>query len=188
MEKAEIVVSTYWGNKKLLDAIKMIPDQANYSWFSNVYQIVFTTNCYCYRMKPDELISLIKSYDKADKQKAQGNTSAIPCSSTHATSAAPLPAAVCSSTSADSSPNSESGCYTGTQIHDFTHTPTKLCVDDICCTSACREKVSGYKEQANSLIMQLQLSKSDIRLKRKSMDTRIWWRHKSVISAICIMT
>ncbi|MFS7930511.1 hypothetical protein Hanom_Chr04g00345181 [Helianthus anomalus] len=36
MEKAEIEVSTYSSNKKLLDAIKRIPDQANCSWFNNV--------------------------------------------------------------------------------------------------------------------------------------------------------
>ncbi|MFS7938302.1 hypothetical protein Hanom_Chr05g00437981 [Helianthus anomalus] len=51
MKMAEIVVSTYWSNKKLLDAIKRIPDQVTCSWFSNVNQIVLTTNCYCYRMK-----------------------------------------------------------------------------------------------------------------------------------------
>ncbi|MFS7979325.1 hypothetical protein Hanom_Chr10g00925991 [Helianthus anomalus] len=54
------------------------------------------------------------------------------------------------------------------QMHNFTPTPTKVCVDNICYTSACREKVSGYKEQANSLIMQLQLSKSDLyQIKKK---------------------
>ncbi|MFS7979205.1 putative transcription factor interactor and regulator CCHC(Zn) family [Helianthus anomalus] len=107
MKKAAIMVSTHMSNKKLLDALKRIPDQPKSSWFGNVNQIVLTTNCY--RMKPDELISLIKSYDKADKQKAQGNTFA----------------ALCSSTPADSLSNSESGCCTGTQIHEFTHTPTK---------------------------------------------------------------
>ncbi|MFS7966426.1 hypothetical protein Hanom_Chr09g00773591 [Helianthus anomalus] len=65
-KNAEIVVSTHVSNKKLLDAIKRIPDQANYNWFSNVNQIVLTSNCYGYIIKPDELTSLIKSYDKAD--------------------------------------------------------------------------------------------------------------------------
>ncbi|MFS7996184.1 hypothetical protein Hanom_Chr12g01126981 [Helianthus anomalus] len=147
---------------QLLDAIKGIPDQANCSWFRNVNQIVLTTNCYCYRMKPDELISLIKSYDTANKQKAQCNTSATVCSFTPDVPAVPLPAAVCSSTLVDSLQNSKSGCCAGFQIHELTPSPTEECVDNICCTTACREKVSGYKEQANSLTMQLQISKSDL--------------------------
>ncbi|MFS7998536.1 putative transcription factor interactor and regulator CCHC(Zn) family [Helianthus anomalus] len=69
MEKAEMVVSTRISNRKLLEPIKGIPDQANCSWFINVNQIIVTTDGNCYKMKPDELISLIKSYDNADKQK-----------------------------------------------------------------------------------------------------------------------
>ena len=87
---------------------------------------------------------------------------------THVPPVSPLSVVVCSSTPANSSTNSESGFYAGTQIHDFTPTPSEVCVDDICCTKACREKVSGYKAQANSLVMQLQLSKSDVyQIKKK---------------------
>ncbi|KAJ0540898.1 hypothetical protein HanLR1_Chr09g0301851 [Helianthus annuus] len=66
MKKAEMVVSTRMSNRKLLQAIKGIPDQANCSWFRNVNQIIVTTDGHCYKMKSDELISLIKSYDNAD--------------------------------------------------------------------------------------------------------------------------
>ncbi|MFS7967051.1 hypothetical protein Hanom_Chr09g00781191 [Helianthus anomalus] len=125
MKNAEIVVSSRVSTVKLLDAIKRILDRKKCSWFSNINQIVLTTNCYCYRMNPDELISLIKSYDRAGKQKAQGNTSIAPCSSTPDVPIAPLPAEGCSSTSADSSQNSESGSCAGFQIHDFTPTPTE---------------------------------------------------------------
>ncbi|MFS7979028.1 hypothetical protein Hanom_Chr14g01300551 [Helianthus anomalus] len=144
MEMAKIVVSTHVSNKKLLDALKGIPDQPNCSWFRNVNQIILTTNCY--RMKTDKLISLVKSYDTAEKQKAQGNTYAAPCSSTPVVPSAPKPAVVCSSTPADSLQNSESSYGAGFQIHEFTPTPTEECVDNICCTTSCREKVSGYKE------------------------------------------
>ncbi|MFS7902821.1 hypothetical protein Hanom_Chr01g00015851 [Helianthus anomalus] len=115
MKNAEIVVSTFGGNKKLLDALRSIPDQPKSSWFKNVNQIVVTTNCY--KMKPDELISLIKSYDKADKQKAQGNTSAAICSSTPTAPLSGVLSLVIKS--ADSSPNSESGCCAGTQNQSF---------------------------------------------------------------------
>ncbi|KAF5817429.1 hypothetical protein HanRHA438_Chr02g0054181 [Helianthus annuus] len=71
MEKAEIEVSNRTSNTKLLDVLKRIPDQANCSWFRNVNQIIVTTDCYCYKMKPNELISLIKSYNNADKQSTQ---------------------------------------------------------------------------------------------------------------------
>ncbi|KAJ0682875.1 hypothetical protein HanPI659440_Chr16g0652211 [Helianthus annuus] len=148
MEKAEIEVSNRTSNTKLLDVLKRIPDQANCSWFRNVNEIIVTTDCYCYKMKPDELISLIKSYNNADKQSAQGNTSDASCSPTP-TPTAPLPAAVCSSTS-----------DAGIQIYDFTSISTKVCVDDICCTAKCREKVKGFKEQADSLVMQLQYTRS----------------------------
>ncbi|KAJ0524629.1 hypothetical protein HanHA300_Chr09g0302681 [Helianthus annuus] len=66
MKKAEMVVSTRMSNRKLLQAIQGIPDQANCSWFRNVNQIIVTTDGHCYKMKSDELISLIKSYDNAD--------------------------------------------------------------------------------------------------------------------------
>ncbi|MFS7945463.1 hypothetical protein Hanom_Chr06g00524581 [Helianthus anomalus] len=116
-------------------------------------------------MKSGELISLIQSYDKADKQKAPGNTFVVVCSSTPA---APFHVVACSSTPTDSSPNSESCCCTGTQIHDFTPTLAEVYVDDICCTSACKEKIYGYKEHANSLIIQQQLSKYDLyQIKKK---------------------
>ncbi|KAM0046687.1 hypothetical protein Hdeb2414_s0009g00319471 [Helianthus debilis subsp. tardiflorus] len=114
MEKAEMVVSTRTSNSKLLDVLKRIPDQANYSWFINVNQIIVTTDCYYYKMKTDKLISLIKSYDNAEKQKAQCNTSDAVCSPTP-TSTAPLPAAVGSSTS-----------DAGIQIHDFTPIPNEV--------------------------------------------------------------
>ncbi|XP_035837160.1 uncharacterized protein LOC110892900 [Helianthus annuus] len=66
MEKAEMVVSPRIINRKLLEAIKGIPNQANCSWFMNVNQIIVTTDGNCYKMKSDELISLIKSYGNAD--------------------------------------------------------------------------------------------------------------------------
>ena len=54
------------------------------------------------------------------------------------------------------------------RIHEFTPIPTEVRVDNICCTPACRDKVNGYKEQADSLILQLQLSKSDLyQIKKK---------------------
>ncbi|MFS7998525.1 hypothetical protein Hanom_Chr12g01154881 [Helianthus anomalus] len=134
MKMADIVVSTYWSNKNLLDAIQRIPDQANCSSFSIVNQIILTTNYYCYRMEPDELISLSKSYDTTDKQKAQCKKSATVCSSIHAAPVAPLPAVVCSSTPADS----ESICSAGFQIHQLTPTLTEVCVDNMCWTTACK--------------------------------------------------
>ncbi|MFS7964523.1 hypothetical protein Hanom_Chr08g00751351 [Helianthus anomalus] len=158
MKKAEIMVPSHMSNKRLLDVLKKISDQPNSSWFWNVNQIILTTKYF--NMKPDELISLIKSYDNADKQKAQCNTSDAVFSPTP-TPTAPLPAVVCSSTSAESSQNSESGCCTGIQIHDFTPTIKEVCVDDICCTSKCGEKVKGFKEQADSLVMQLQYTRSN---------------------------
>ena len=56
LKNAEVLVSTSFGNRKLLDTLKSIPDQAGSSWFIIVNQIVVTTDCY--RMNPDELISL----------------------------------------------------------------------------------------------------------------------------------
>ena len=166
MKTAEIMVPSHMSNKRLLDVLKKIPDQPNCSWFMNVNQIILTNNCF--KMKPDELISLIRSYDKADKQKAQDTTSAAVCSSTSVPPVSSLPAVACSSTPADSSTNSKSGFCAGTPIYEFTPTPSEVCVDDICCTKACREKVSGYKAQTNSLVMQLQLSKSDLyQIKKK---------------------
>ncbi|MFS7971874.1 hypothetical protein Hanom_Chr09g00837981 [Helianthus anomalus] len=53
MEKAEMVVSTRISNKKLLEAIKGIPDQANCSWFMIVNQIIVTTDGNCYKMKSE---------------------------------------------------------------------------------------------------------------------------------------
>ncbi|MFS7984925.1 putative transcription factor interactor and regulator CCHC(Zn) family [Helianthus anomalus] len=149
MKKAEIMVPSHMSNKRLLDVLKRIPDQPNCSWFRNVNQIILTTDCYCYKMKPDELISLIKSYDNADKQFTQGNTTDAVYSPT-LTSTAPFPAAVCSSTS-----------DAGIQIHNFTPIPTEVCVDEMCCTPKCREKVKGFKEQADSLVMQLQYTRSN---------------------------
>ncbi|KAM0036988.1 putative transcription factor interactor and regulator CCHC(Zn) family [Helianthus debilis subsp. tardiflorus] len=135
MEKAEIEVSNRTSNTKLLDVLKRIPDQANCSWFRNVNEIIVTTDCYCFKMKPDELISIIKSYNNADKQSAQGNTS-------------------------DAS----------IQIHDFTLIPNEVCLDDVCCTEKCRKKVKGFKEQAQSLSMQLQCTKSSSYEVKKKLD------------------
>ncbi|MFS8034182.1 hypothetical protein Hanom_Chr17g01578231 [Helianthus anomalus] len=100
-------------------------------------------------LDPDELISLMRSYDNADKQSTHINPSDAVCSPTP-TPTTPLPAAVCSSTS-----------DAGIQIHNFTPTIKEVCVDDIFCTPKCREKVKGFKEQADSLVMQLQYTRSN---------------------------
>ncbi|MFS7990829.1 hypothetical protein Hanom_Chr11g01063501 [Helianthus anomalus] len=103
---------SYIPGETLLDALKSVPDQPKSSWFKNVSQILVTINC-C-KMKPDELISLIRSYDKNDKKKAQGDTSATVCSSTPA---APLSGVLSLvNKSVDSSSNSESVCCAGTQL------------------------------------------------------------------------
>ncbi|MFS8019719.1 hypothetical protein Hanom_Chr15g01407001 [Helianthus anomalus] len=54
------------------------------------------------------------------------------------------------------------------QIHDFIPIPTEVCIYDICCTPKCREKVKGFKEQADSLVMQLQYTiSSSYEIKKK---------------------
>ncbi|MFS7996454.1 hypothetical protein Hanom_Chr12g01130191 [Helianthus anomalus] len=54
------------------------------------------------------------------------------------------------------------------QMNDYTPSEAEVCVDNICCTPACREKVKGSKEQADSLVMQLQFTRSnDYETKKK---------------------
>ncbi|MFS7938762.1 hypothetical protein Hanom_Chr05g00443581 [Helianthus anomalus] len=47
------------------------------------------------------------------------------------------------------------------QMNHYTPSAAEVCVDNIFCTPAYRKKLSGSKEQADSLVIQLRLSKSD---------------------------
>ncbi|MFS7937308.1 hypothetical protein Hanom_Chr05g00426091 [Helianthus anomalus] len=56
------------------------------------------------------------------------------------------------------------------QMNDYTPSKAEVCVDYIYCTLACRKKLSGYKEQADSLVMQLRFQNLMIMKLKRNKD------------------
>ncbi|MFS8033361.1 hypothetical protein Hanom_Chr17g01568681 [Helianthus anomalus] len=56
------------------------------------------------------------------------------------------------------------------QMNDYTPCEAEVCVDDVCCTLKCREKVKGFKEQAESLTIQLQYTRYSSYEVKKKLD------------------